>query len=227
MKSDYPLIRNSDIKSVAKTRLITNLKYACTGCQYSGDGRALAFKEEHTDSYFIYNHNTNPSSAYEIDKGQDATFHPHNNLLALLLDDDSIEFYNYETLTLIAKTSSLLVLQNLLPIKMQNYNNAKKLAFSPNGTEFIVTSLTKCYRINTLQNNLFEICYVLSNSLPKDLVKIILQQIVPHSSLVYINLAELSKVRLLEKPVAAKAGQTEEATQQKTKKIYITCVRKE
>jgi hypothetical protein len=49
----------------------------------------------------------------------------------------------------------------------------------------------------------------------------------PHSSLAYINLAELSKVRLLKKPVAAQAGQAEEPMQQETEEIHITCVRKE
>lgn len=210
-----------------KTRLITNLTTNhCLGGKYSGDGLTLAmrFNAPISNLYFIYSLKLASTIAYEIDSGVEATFHPNYNLLALLSPTNIIKLYNYETRQLVAETSAL----STVNINCCTFTN--RLAFCPNGKKIIAALEKECVILNVPQNNFFEAFYALNNNLLKDLVNIVMQQIIAMTNDLqwpYINITELLKVRKLQQPIAEQAKQTEKKTQEKTEEINITCIRKE
>lgn len=116
------------------------------GTDYSPDGKLLAIMnrddENLVSSLFLETDDFAEENTYKYDSNKlyiSMTFHPNNQALALLTDDNKIHYLNYHTDTLIKDFEAT----NEEPLKL-NHSLEKRLSFSPDGKQLLVALKKKC-----------------------------------------------------------------------------------
>lgn len=112
------------------------------------------------------------------------TFHPYKKILALLTDDGSVHYWNYETQQLIATTYPY----SYGDKKLWSLGS-KRLDFSLNEKLIGVAHIDSCCIKNVPINNIIPIYLVFAeNHLPKELKDLILTLLYQHLELSYFNI---------------------------------------
>jgi|GEM_PF-7128118 len=182
--------------------LNTNTKL-CGGGEYSADGSAIAFNDQSQDKYFIYYLPNKNELAYELaadnKKYISVAFHPNKSLLALLSQDNIIQYWDYVSRILIATTHPL-----TSNIGNSINSQTKRLTFSPDGTKLaiVLRHIWRVVEVPEHYNNIVAIPWYLQKiyNLPKELIQIIIHKIIYNSMLSKINCTGLSKLQKLTIP---------------------------
>jgi hypothetical protein len=210
------------IKAYLKTGL-TN----CTGALYNPNGTIIALNDSY-QRYFI--NNLNENVAYELTTYQKndlltvnddnfqssndsdeqnlkknnycaAAYHPHYELIALLNNNGSMEYWNYTTRELIGFTAPLFDGAQTPP---NPFICSKCLSFSPNGKKLIVAIHNEVIFLNMLHNDLFMIYYLLIlHKIPNNIIAHIIFNATDSCSITDFNMRALRNVKKLKK---AKGG---------------------
>lgn len=177
-----------DIDSYAKG--ILTAQDSIIDVAYSPDGNVIAVNDCH-NGCFIYD--THTKTSHYLQNGYiklcvGMAFHPKLSILALLMTNNAIQYWNYKTKKFVALR--LHTVRNhirLIPI-------TQRLHFSPDGKMLIVAFNDRCAVLRVPQNNIIIRYWLLRkmlNPVP-ELVTTILQKIDSLSGLYQFKLTELS-----------------------------------
>lgn len=156
---------------------------------YSPNGEFIAVND-HDHGCFIYNRKTKESTYLKNGYNKHCvamTFHPQLAILALLMTNNAIQYWNYKTKRIVA--SRVHTVRN----HIRSIPITQRLHFSPNGKQLIVAFNDRCTVLRAPQNNIIQQYWLFKKmGLPRDLIKIIFGKMISFSGLYHFNLVELS-----------------------------------
>ena len=201
--------------STSTERLVNdnNEEIKISSGEYNPEGAIIAI-HYNNNKYCIYNLKNNDSFAYELSadnkKYVGLAFHPHTCLVALLSLDkhkhpaDIVHYWDYKSRVLVATTHPLRQ-GKIWPRKYRIPE--KKLFFINNGKNLTCSIYKEWDNLDTPCTHLFSIWNTLANILPKELITIIIRNIIDNmvykGKLASVNLIALSRITPLVIPFFA------------------------
>jgi len=210
-KKEFLYPSNEQTVSIVKPNRFREIKEIITSEQssyifsalYNHDASIIAMLDTHgtcclynTANYSIdllqHESSTSTFSNYYISMA----FHPHKNILALLTDNQTIQYWNYKTKQLIAITKNYLPKAHHEYSDIISFSRNKRLDFSPDGNLLAVAFPHACYQLEgvSLFDRFVLLFFILKRrELPRDVIDIILR-IILQLELQYFNFFELLKI---------------------------------
>jgi len=164
---------------------------------YNPNATVIAMNDTHGQCY-LYDVTTNAGELLQHSLSSipshyiSMVFHPHDNILALLTDNNSIHYWNYKTKQIIAITNSYI--DENESTETTHFSRTKRLDFSPDGKFLAVAFSHACHKLPTPLNNLLMMYCLLRNHLPHDIIKIITHLIPQILELENLNFFEFLKI---------------------------------
>jgi WD40 repeat protein len=161
------------------------------GGMYSPDGNFIFINNFHNGCY-IYDPLTKFS--YKLfksirDNPIAVDFHPYRPILAMLIDNSDIQYWNYKIKDLIGRVQTI---KNTSRITYSN--TIGRVAFSPNGNKLAIALNDKCIILNVPQNNFFIVYWLFKYyGIPRELISFMIQKYIETCGLQDSNLIEFVK----------------------------------
>jgi WD40 repeat protein len=157
--------------------------------QYSHDATIIAIKDNYRKCC-LYDLINNSFYHFTSSKYHSIVFHPKNSMIALLTHSGAIEYWNYKTKNIIAKTHNYH--NNSSTRKL--FSRTKRLDFSDDGKYLAIGLAHTWLVLHVPTNNLVVMYFLLKKHVPDDVIKIILHTLAHTLELESLNFLELLNI---------------------------------